>query len=199
MGLIREFLSLYGLAKPRKDDERVASPAVSDEAPATGIGTSQGDSLSLAGRDDFVSRYLNSELWDDLLVNDEDGMPPFRLVSDGASEWLAENKTGGFVNVGNKHLRWLGIWSVKVRGTSHYAAAAQIGPCDLVREPDNQYDKNAIAIYCGGKKIGYWNKGMAVGLSRAIDGGEALVARIISTSPTKVIACSPEAMKHLLR
>src|SRR5437016_1584714 len=42
-------------------------------------------------------------------------------------------------------------------------------PALLVREPGNQYDKNAIAVYVDGKKIGYVPKKQNAVLAQFID------------------------------
>lgn len=42
---------------------------------------------------------------------------------------------------------------------------------DLVREPDNEYDENAIAVYSDGIKIGYIPRTMNADLAEAMDEG----------------------------
>lgn len=149
------------------------------------------------------SPYLPSSRWDDLLVADAEGMPPLRLREYRGALWLSEDSTGLLVNVGNKHLRRLGIWSAAIRGTAHYDQSnVGIGEASLVREPDNPFDANAVAVHVGGSCVGHFNKQMAAGLARNLDSGGELEAFVISagagTRP-KVIAATPEVMAHLKR
>ena len=39
----------------------------------------------------------------------------------------------------------------------------------LVREPENKFDKNAVAVYVGAEKVGYIPKGKNVALAALID------------------------------
>jgi hypothetical protein len=50
----------------------------------------------------------------------------------------------------------------------------------LVREPDNKYDKNAIAVYFGGRKIGYIPKANNITLSKFIDDNGAPVSTLLA-------------------
>jgi single-stranded-DNA-specific exonuclease len=51
---------------------------------------------------------------------------------------------------------------------------------ELVREPHNPYDPNAIAVRYGGLQIGFLSAGIAAHLAPAIDGGARYRARIAS-------------------
>ena len=44
-------------------------------------------------------------------------------------------------------------------------------PLDLIREPLNIYDSNAVAVYCSGRKIGYLSRKDAVEVAPVIDSG----------------------------
>jgi len=146
----------------------------------------------------YERAYLHSSRWDELLRLDNDGMPPLRLTMQNDEFWLCEIQTGEAVNVGNGKLRRLGIWSVRVRGDSYYTAKYAVGDvAKLVREPENKFDPNAVAIHVSGKIIGYFNKRMASGLAKALDTGSELEGLVISVYPPKVIAASPAIMKHL--
>ncbi|NQX13601.1 HIRAN domain-containing protein [Microbacteriaceae bacterium VKM Ac-2855] len=142
----------------------------------------------------YQSRYLHSSHWDELLAP---GKASLRLTkqTDGTF-WLTETTTGLLVNVGNRKLAALGIWTVSVRGTSYYEGIAAPGdPVKLVREPNNPYDKNAIAIHHKSGQLGHYNKQMAARMAKLIDAGTKLEAVAIASN--KVIAASPSVMARL--
>ena len=63
-------------------------------------------------------------------------------------------------------------------------------PVNLVRDPDNQNDKNAIEVWCGGHQIGFITRDEASSMAPAIDGGdlvEAKIERVIGGTPEKPI------------
>lgn len=148
---------------------------------------------------DHVSPYLASDRWDELLILDENGMPPLYFTRNDGALWLAENTTGLLVNVANQKLRGLGIWSCRVRGDNHAPGTLGLGDVELVRESNNPHDPHAVGIHQRGKPAGYFNKGMATSLSKFLDRGDALEAMAISVSPPKVVAASPGIMEHLKR
>lgn len=155
--------------------------------------------LPLREPGDYVSPYLASDRWEELLILDENGMPPLYFTRHDGALWLAENATGLLVNVANQKLRGLGLWTCRIRGDNHAPGTLKLGDVELVREPDNPHDPNSVAIHQRGVAIGYFNKGMAPGLARALDRGDALEATAISVSPPKVVAASPKITKHLKR
>lgn len=61
----------------------------------------------------------------------------------------------------------------------------------LIREPDNKFDKNAIAVYCGERKIGYLpakqNSGIAMAMDAELKGpsAAALIAAGQVVTPIK--------------
>lgn len=146
----------------------------------------------------YVSPYLSAEEADRLLALDADGLPNLRVVEFRGEWWLAETSTGRLVNAGSRALKRLGIWSVRVRGDAYAPGALRIGPVELVREPDNEFDPNAVAIHQAGVRCGYWNKGAARSLAKLLDGGVELTAYAISANPPKVIAAEPRVIEHLL-
>lgn len=148
---------------------------------------------------DYESPYLSSDRFDALLVPDARGLPPLHFALHEGAWWLAEDTTGKLVNVANRHLRGLGVWSCRVRGDAYAEGELRIGVVELVREPENPYDSNAVAIYQDGAQVGYWNKGMARGLARVLDDGEELQAVGISDDPPKVVAGDPGVIEHLCR
>ncbi|MGM7671909.1 HIRAN domain-containing protein [Microbacterium sp. A93] len=145
------------------------------------------------------SAYLAQEDHARLLQPNADGLAPVHLVRRGRALWLAEDTTGKLINVDNRSLRRLGVWGVKVRGTSYYKGKPRLGDAHLVREPDNPHDPNAVAIHVNGQIIGHYNKGMASGLAKLVDAGEPLEATVIATDPAKVLAARPEVLAHLRR
>jgi len=144
----------------------------------------------------YESPHLPSELWGELLQI-RDGRFPLGL--NFGRGFLVERTTGKFVNVGNRHLRALGIWSCKVRGDRYYPGEMWPGrPVTLVREPDNPHDKNAIAILNDrGEQVGHWNKGMAPGLAKLLDAGADIQAVALDRDPPKVIAAEASVMAQL--
>lgn len=150
-----------------------------------------------------ASVYLPSDRWDELLVLRADGFPPLRLVEYHRELWFAEEQTGLLVNVANRKLRPLGIWSGKARGVQHHEAivkAADLRPrarLALVREPDNEFDRNAIAIHSNAGPIGYVNKQMAAALARDLDAG--VVLQSVSFGSGRWVAATPDVIEWLLR
>ena len=66
-----------------------------------------------------------------------------------------------------------------------YAEAAQVWPhlaagepLELVREPDNPHDANAVRVEWRGRKLGYVPRSENGALAWAMDRGEALRARV---------------------
>jgi len=161
------------------------------------------------------AHYLPSEDWDELLVTDGQGLPTLYLQMHTGELRLTEPTTGKLVGVGNHHLRRLGIWTVDLGGVGVHKTAAREGlllpgsPVSLVREPDNERDGNAIAVHAAaGRPVGYVNKRTAAGLSRLLDTGTMLDAISIAFASSdtngrpggvKVLAASPELVRHLLR
>ena len=69
-------------------------------------------------------------------------------------------------------------------GIRHYEAGAVWrnmaagDPLELVREPDNQYDPNAVRIDWRGRKLGYLPRRDNDAVARQLDRGAALEARV---------------------
>jgi len=169
---------------------------VSRRETASGITVS---AYASGGRPDgYVSPYLSADEAEELVHLDDRGLPNLRVVEFRGEWWLAETSTGRLVNAGSQVLRRLGIWSVRVRGDEHAPGTLRIGPASLVREPDNEFDANAVAVYQDGTRCGYWNKGAARSLARLLDGGQELAAFAISAKPPKVIAAEPRVVTYLV-
>lgn len=52
-------------------------------------------------------------------------------------------------------------------------------PLRLVREPSNKYDKRAVAVYAGERKLGFVPRADNAAVSQMLDRGERLSARIV--------------------
>jgi hypothetical protein len=175
-------------------------PEVNRRAEMNGrLAESRRHSASEAEASEYVSPYLNSDRASELLVPGENGMPPLYFTRHANALWLAENTTGLLVNVANRNLRRLNIWSCRVRGDAHAVGTIRVGFVELVREPKNPHDANAVAIHQDDVHIGYFNRGMARGLAKVLDRGDVLQAVAISVEPPKVVASDPQIMQHLNR
>ena len=59
------------------------------------------------------------------------------------------------------------------------AAALKLGETlDLVREPDNPHDANAVRVEWQGRKLGYVPRASNAALAWAMDSGETVIARV---------------------
>lgn len=56
---------------------------------------------------------------------------------------------------------------------------------ELEREPDNQYDANAVACYAQGEHIGYIPAANNTALALALDDGEECIAEVIGRNGSK--------------
>jgi hypothetical protein len=54
---------------------------------------------------------------------------------------------------------------------------------DLMREPENPHDADAIAVYWRGYQLGYLPREENRTLARLLDGGAELRAQVVSTCP----------------
>lgn len=57
-----------------------------------------------------------------------------------------------------------------------WGSAGGIGEVSLIREPDNEYDANAIALLAAGEVVGHVPRNVAQFVAPMIDGGERLRA-----------------------
>ncbi|QOR69129.1 HIRAN domain-containing protein [Ruania alkalisoli] len=159
------------------------------------------------------SEYVPREEEETLLRLDANGLPNLRLVR-ARDRLVLEAPGRRWVNPSSPNLRRIGITVFRVRGVSHHEAAVRTGrftpgsPVRLVREPDNEHDPSAVAVYAekARRPAGYVNKQNAKRLARLLDAGDELVA--ISTrgsaagrdgSAPVVLVTSPEILAHLQR
>lgn len=52
----------------------------------------------------------------------------------------------------------LGVIDSRVKGTAYYVTSHELAPrgtCRLVAEPENEYDRYAVAVYIGERKVGH--------------------------------------------
>jgi len=157
------------------------------------------------------SEYLSPEE-EARYVSFDNGMPNIRIVRERGQ--LVMVVPEGIVNYSSRALHREDIYPFRVRGSGHYedaVLAASLSPGSkirLVREPDNEYDANAIAIYSGKGigPLGYVNKQNAARLAKLIDAGESFEAITLSGSPAgrdgdslTVLVARPDVIAHMLR
>ncbi len=76
------------------------------------------------------------------------------------------------------------VQSSPLAGSQYYAVGElwremRVGDrLDLIREPDNRHDRNAIRVEWRGHKLGYVPRAENRAVAAAMDQGDALVARI---------------------
>lgn len=135
-------------------------------------------------------KYLNAEEADRLIVPDEHGQLPVRL----RGGFFVHVPSGKRVKPASRAVRRHGLTAFNVRGVSyheagHRAADTRPGrPAYLRREPDNQHDPNAVAVYGVAdtgrrRKIGYVNKGLARSVAKRMDSGERISAWFMRGDP----------------
>ena len=119
------------------------------------------------------------------LTRDEAGLPALRLVDSGDRLSIWSPLDGGaLINPKGPGLRKLGLYASYARGSQYYASAFKAADLrkgkwvDLVREPDNPHDRNAIAMCAPGSKVGFGHvqKGRAPAIARRMDSGEDMAA-----------------------
>ncbi|MHA7862111.1 HIRAN domain-containing protein [Tessaracoccus sp. Y36] len=141
-------------------------------------------------RADYVSQWLSPEEAAGLIVPDEQtGALPITVRGGN----FVHPSTGKKLPPASRVMAAHGVVSFFVRGTAHYpghrtANTSPGQPADLRREPKNEYDANAVAVYAKlpsgrASKVGYVNKGLARGLAKRMDGGENLQAAFMRGHP----------------
>lgn len=190
MRLINKLRRLFG-----SETERFAAPAVTEEAEAPptrprprAAVTTERVSPPPHNGPQHQSRYLSAQEAAELLVPGADGKLPVR-IRDGFFEHVP---TGKRVPPANRALNSHGLVSFTVRGDAYYdSKAADTRPgqrAQLVREPANKHDSNAVAVYAhdgtGERvKVGYVNKGLARRLAKRMDSGDAVHAWYMRGDP----------------
>jgi hypothetical protein len=72
------------------------------------------------------------------------------------------------------------------------AASPEGTPIDLVRQPDNPYDGNAIACEIDGVLVGFVPRERAMTLARDIDSGERVTATLHRYNGLTIEVAEPE-------
>jgi HIRAN domain len=169
-----------------------------------------GDDIGNVDRGRAESVYLHSSRWDELL--DPLIVPPnLRLVPYRDELWFAETTTGKLIKVDNKHIARLGIWAFQARGTAYHEDAAKRADLsvgvrvELVPEPDNPHDRNAVTVVADAETVGYVNRQKAAKLAPILANGVELVAVVVSGAPAgvsparvQVVAASSSILDGLL-
>lgn len=153
---------------------------------------------------------------DDFL--DPSGVPALHLIPcrDTGGEMvlqLCEDATGLLVGPGDSRLPRAGVYVSQLRGQAFHRLGCTAGdfspgaPVRLVREPDNEFDPDAVAVYdaTGRHLAAYVNNQKARILARLIDSGEPVVAVSIRGTvagrpcdQVAVLAASPRILRRLL-
>jgi hypothetical protein len=146
------------------------------------------------------------------------GMPALRLIPyrDTYGEYvlrLCEDRTGLLVGPSDRRLSRIGIYISQLRGENYHLAQCRDGdfhpgqPVRLVREPDNPYDPNAVAVYdaTGEHMAAYVNRQKAKMLAKLIDSAAEIEAiSIRGTRPgvacdqIAILAARPDVIRHLM-
>lgn len=144
-----------------------------------------------------------------------DGLPTGHLARrSGQLVILADGTPDEMVNTRSARLYRLGIYVFRIRGVSYHEAGVRAGDFSpgaavrLVREPDNDYDSNAVAVYSerARKPAGYVNSQNAARIAKRLDAGEVLATIALhgsgkgreSNAPV-ILAASPAVLAHLMR
>ena len=99
------------------------------------------------------------------------------------ANWCWKRPNGLLPNRSSGQVYKLGIYTGSIRGSAYYEEAVlnadtrPLAKAELVREPGNKYDKNAVAIHASGAGcVGYVNKQNAARLSKHLGVGEEYMA-----------------------
>lgn len=194
------------VAERVREQPRVPSPhppAVRNYEAEKARATAAGQSVK-----SYCAGYLPPEAAKGQLVAGSDGMPPLRLVASNNGLDLAL-PDGELVYYKILALRHFKIFAFRLVGMGFYQDPDKPfrfrngQRIQTLREPDNEHDANAVAIYIGrpAKKIGYVNKQRAVWVAKLLDSGQKLDGIIIqskSASP-RVLLTTPEMLAYLQR
>jgi hypothetical protein len=146
------------------------------------------------------------------------GLPPLHLIPYGDTSGervlrLCEDSTGLVVSPSDTRLPHAGVYVSQLRGEAYHETACCAGdfypgkPVTLRREPNNEFDPNAVAVYdfTGQHLAAYVNKQKARMLAKLMDAGEEIVA--ISIRGTRsgeecnqiaILAARPGVLRHLM-
>lgn len=156
----------------------------------------------------YRAGYVPPEAAKSELVAGSDGMPPLRLVRSGNGLDLAL-PDGQLVDYKILALRHFQIFAFRVVGMHFYEDPNKPFKfrngqrVQASREPDNEYDANAVAITTGrpAQKIGYVNKQRVAWVAKLLDAGQELDGIIIQSKAAspRVLLTTPELLAYLQR
>jgi hypothetical protein len=132
-------------------------------------------------REDYVAKKNEGRY----LSRRADGLPNLYLADAGdrLAIW-SPIADGGLINPKGPGVRHFGLYASYARGADHYRSAYRAADLskgkwiDLVREPDNPHDKNAVAMCVPGSRVpfAYVQRGRALAVARRMDAGEDMAA-----------------------
>lgn len=202
-------------AAARADGYRnAAHRAGSEKGKAERAKRSDADRIVRARSVGHVARaeYLSPEEEALALVAGADGFPDAWL--ERVRDRLLVVTPMGWVNPKSRTAYRAGLHSFQLRGSRYYDAALKAGrftpgsPVRLVREPDNEHDANAVAVYAGRarSKAGYVPRGQAKRVANLLDDGAELVAVSVRGSGAgtegtvpQILVCERVLYEHLVR
>ena len=104
----------------------------------------------------------------------------------------------GFTSLSNFLPREVTMKGVTYQNRSVVALSAQIGQrVELIRDYDNEIDRNAIMIHLSGREMGYIPRDVAQVLAPEIDAGANLEATIVSLTKGKFPRVSVHIVQNL--
>src|SRR4051794_37603355 len=128
-------------------------------------------------REDYVPKEEEARY----LTRDERNLPVLRLVDAGDRLAIWSPVDGGaLINPKGPGLRQLGLCSSYARGSNYYPSAYRAADLrkgqwvDLLREPDNPHDKNAVAMCAPGTRVPFAHvqRGRVPAVARRMDAGD---------------------------
>lgn len=160
----------------------------------------------------YSQAFLPAEHQLDLVTMDSGGNTNLQL-SLYNGQLVLEAPNGLLPNRSSGQVYRLGIYTGSMRGYTHYEKAVlnadtrPLAKAELVREPGNEYDKNAVAIHApGAGRVGYVNKQNAARLSKRLDAGEKYMAIFTSgcnrggdSVPVSVLIAPTTTMMSIFR
>lgn len=129
--------------------------------------------------------YAPKDDEDRYLTRRVDGTPHLRLADAGDRFAIWSPVDGGaLINPKGPGIRRLGLYASQARGADHYRSAYRAADLrrgrwiDLVREPDNPHDPNAVAMCAPGSRVAfaYVQRGRAPAVAKRMDAGEQMAA-----------------------
>jgi hypothetical protein len=173
---------------------------------------------SEAHDDDHEPRWYVSHDGDKGRFIGPDGTPTLHLITytDTMGETvlrLCEDSTGLLIGPTDTRLPHAGVYVSQLRGEFYHQAACLAGdfspgrPVMLVREPSNEFDRNAVAVYdaSGMHLAAYVNKQKARMIAKLLDVGEDLqaisirgTAAGVECTQIAILATKPSLLARLL-